>query len=695
VRKFRAPDPPKDFDPRLVNILKQFSEYLSEADAAFGHIQRSEKPIVAGSLPGQQLGISEHGDLSGLIPTGTDGAVNDDHTQYVNNFGRPVGQTVLGSSSTATSASAFMRLIAYNDPPISGTTNITNRAADLTLTQNAIVRADSFKVFERNTDYSIGEGFEVDTGLGFANVSLTGMMSISGSSSSSPVIDLRHTNAGLTAHTLSIRARSSQTGALAIFANSSGTEMSRIRASDGAFVGPVVGDHGGLSGLTDDDHTQYLLLAGRSGGQHIGSGTKPTSGNDADLSSYNRLYLGSSASESDAYVAGTVLSVKSDIDGTAATEGIQDRRVINITGAGAAGATTNTGLVFLITGGSGLTSGTLTVLGTMVAVTPVIPSGVTGNISGLNFTSAPSGAGIVNITGAGFTVVGSSDSSSTSSAIIGCLASVRALATFRAGNVPGANISQPVTQATAFDVIGGFANDTDVVTWSGLRISTGITAAIANKWSLDLTNTSTNMRSRIAHPVAIGFTPSGPSAVTAKLHLGAGTATAGTAPLKLTSGTNLTTAEAGAIEFTTDDFFATITTGAARKAFVLDDGTRLTAGRVPFATTNGRLTDDADFTFATDTLTVTKIAATTLTGLLTIADAIDIALDTTTGTKIGTATGQKLGFWNAAPIAQPTTAIAAATFAANTSGIADDTATFDGYTLGQVVKALRNAGLLA
>jgi hypothetical protein len=42
-----------------------------------------------------------------------------------------------------------------------------------------------------------------------------------------------------------------------------------------------------------------------------------------------------------------------------------------------------------------------------------------------------------------------------------------------------------------------------------------------------------------------------------------------------------------------------------------------------------------------------------------------------------------------------TTAVTAATFAANTSGIVDDTATFDGYTIGQVVKALRNLGILA
>jgi hypothetical protein len=37
--------------------------------------------------------------------------------------------------------------------------------------------------------------------------------------------------------------------------------------------------------------------------------------------------------------------------------------------------------------------------------------------------------------------------------------------------------------------------------------------------------------------------------------------------------------------------FFTITTGTARKAFVLDDGARLTSGKIPVATTNGRLID--------------------------------------------------------------------------------------------------------
>jgi hypothetical protein len=80
---------------------------------------------------------------------------------------------------------------------------------------------------------------------------------------------------------------------------------------------------------------------------------------------------------------------------------------------------------------------------------------------------------------------------------------------------------------------------------------------------------------------------------------------------------------------------------------------------------------------------------------LTFGASRDIWFDTATGTKIGAATNQRFAFWNKTPIVQPTTAIAAATFVANTSGIANDTATFDGYTIGQVVKALRDVGLLA
>jgi hypothetical protein len=58
----------------------------------------------------------------------------------------------------------------------------------------------------------------------------------------------------------------------------------------------------------------------------------------------------------------------------------------------------------------------------------------------------------------------------------------------------------------------------------------------------------------------------------------------------------------------------------------------------------------------------------TLTELFKIPDAVDIATGTTTGTKIGTATTQKLGFWDKTPVVQPTTGISGATFVADSGG---------------------------
>ena len=79
--------------------------------------------------------------------------------------------------------------------------------------------------------------------------------------------------------------------------------------------------------------------------------------------------------------------------------------------------------------------------------------------------------------------------------------------------------------------------------------------------------------------VGIGLT-----APTAYLHIKAGTATAGTAPLKLTSGTLNTAPEAGAIEFLTDAYYGTITTGAARKTFAFLDSITVTTGNGVSAT---------------------------------------------------------------------------------------------------------------
>ena len=76
-------------------------------------------------------------------------------------------------------------------------------------------------------------------------------------------------------------------------------------------------------------------------------------------------------------------------------------------------------------------------------------------------------------------------------------------------------------------------------------------------------------------------------------------------------------------------------------------------------------------------------------------DGINYSFGTTNGTKLGVSTSQKLSFWNATPIVQPTTAVAAATVVSGAGGTVKHDDTFDGYTVEKVVRALRTIGLLA
>lgn len=113
---------------------------------------------------------------------------------------------------------------------------------------------------------------------------------------------------------------------------------------------------------------------------------------------------------------------------------------------------------------------------------------------------------------------------------------------------------------------------------AGSTLSTGSTNIIIGA-SVNLASPTTSNQLNIGNliygtGVTNGSTPSatgkigiGTTTPTAVLHLKAGTATANTAPLKFTSGTLLTTPEAGAIEFLSDAYYGTITTGAARKTF--------------------------------------------------------------------------------------------------------------------------------
>ncbi len=78
------------------------------------------------------------------------------------------------------------------------------------------------------------------------------------------------------------------------------------------------------------------------------------------------------------------------------------------------------------------------------------------------------------------------------------------------------------------------------------------------------------------------------------------------------------------------------------------------------------------------------------------ADALNWITDTTTGTQFGTSTSQKIAVLGSTPIIQQTTTSqTAATFVANSSGIVDDSGTWNGYTVGDVVAILQAFGFMA
>lgn len=75
-----------------------------------------------------------------------------------------------------------------------------------------------------------------------------------------------------------------------------------------------------------------------------------------------------------------------------------------------------------------------------------------------------------------------------------------------------------------------------------------------------------------------------------KITVRAGTATAGTAPIKLTSGTLMTAAEAGAIEFNNDSLYFTITTGDSRRKVAMYDDSAGATGDLYYRNGSGYFT---------------------------------------------------------------------------------------------------------
>jgi hypothetical protein len=118
-------------------------------------------------------------------------------------------------------------------------------------------------------------------------------------------------------------------------------------------------------------------------------------------------------------------------------------------------------------------------------------------------------------------------------------------AIFNSSNGSGSNIGLDVTAS------GGTSN-------KGVNFGTAMSTGDWNIYSAG------NSKTYIAGKVGLGVGNTSPSAA---LHLPAGTATANTAPLKLTSGVNLTTPENGAFEFDGTNLYFTV--GGVRKTVTL------------------------------------------------------------------------------------------------------------------------------
>lgn len=94
------------------------------------------------------------------------------------------------------------------------------------------------------------------------------------------------------------------------------------------------------------------------------------------------------------------------------------------------------------------------------------------------------------------------------------------------------------------------------------------------------------------------------TSLTARMDVAASTTSI--ASIRIRDGVAPSSPNAGDIWKTTDKYYGVINTGTATKEFTLND-IALTSGRVPFATTNGRLTDVSTFTFGSGLLSVPQI----------------------------------------------------------------------------------------
>lgn len=142
-----------------------------------------------------------------------------------------------------------------------------------------------------------------------------------------------------------------------------------------------------------------------------------------------------------------------------------------------------------------------------------------------------------------------------------------------------------ITDAATVGIAGAPIQSTNatITNTHGLLIQAGAVSTATNSYGLTV-NAQTGATNNYSAAFLGGNVGIGTATPTALLNLAAGTTAASTAPLKFTSGSLLTTAEAGAVEFLTDAYYGTITTGAARKTFAFLESPSFTTPALGVAT---------------------------------------------------------------------------------------------------------------
>ena len=180
--------------------------------------------------------------------SGLSGLLNDEHTQYTLLAGRSGGQIITGG----TAASNLLTLRSTSNAT-KGRVHIDETTTSTSTVSGALTVAGG-----------VGIAGTLYTGTGTNLATISGITTIGSSTaatvSAAGVLTVVNTTASTTTTTGALKVAGGVGIAGALYANS------------GNFT-TLTAPHSGLSGLLNDEHTQYTLLAGRSGGQIITGGT--------------------------------------------------------------------------------------------------------------------------------------------------------------------------------------------------------------------------------------------------------------------------------------------------------------------------------------------------------------------------------------------------------------------------------------